>query len=161
AAVGVTKTSTTQSRSRAPATAFGPSARNSRRSVRTERRLSLRASLTRLLPTVKGSLSGLDQAVPEEPRDEASRRGTVEGSGRLGSVDVLGKRVLGGLDQRGEGRRVVDGQVGQDLAVDLDAGQVQALDEPVVGHPVRAGRGVDPLDPELAEVALARLAVAV
>src|SRR5262249_29652905 len=68
---------------------------------------------------------------------------------------------LGGLDQRCEGGRVVDGQVGEDLAADLDAGEVEALDEPVVGHPVGASRRVDALDPELAEVALARLAVAV
>ena len=51
----VAKTSTTHPASRAPSTAFGPSARNSRRSVRTERRLSLRASLTRLLPAVSGA----------------------------------------------------------------------------------------------------------
>ena len=49
---------------------------------------------------------------------------------------------------------VVDGQVGQDLAVDLDTGGLEALDEAVVGHPLGAGRGVDPLDPQLAEVAL-------
>ena len=58
-ASGVTKTSTTHSATpRAPSTAFGPSARKSRRSVRTERRLNLRASLTRAFPTVSGVLMG-------------------------------------------------------------------------------------------------------
>ena len=52
---GVAKTSTTQpGTSRAPATAFGPSARNSRRSDRSERRLSLRVSLTRALLEASG-----------------------------------------------------------------------------------------------------------
>jgi large subunit ribosomal protein L20 len=70
----------------------------------------------------------------------------------------------GGLrhgDQAGERGLVVHGQVGQDLAVDLDACQLQTLDQAVVGHPVSAGRRVDTRDPQLAEVALAVLAVAV
>src|SRR4029450_3882294 len=37
----------------------------------------------------------------------------------------------------------------------------EALHEPVVGHVVQAGRGVDAGDPQLAEVTLARLAVTV
>ena len=78
-------------------------------------------------------------------------------SGRSRRVDVLGQVGLGGLDERGEGRRVVDGQVGQDLAVDLDTRGLEALDEAVVGQAVGAGAGVDALDPELAEVALAFL----
>ena len=41
------------------------------------------------------------------------------------------------------------------------AGRLEALHEPVVGQPVRPRRGVDPLDPQPAEVALAVLAVAV
>src|SRR5664279_634640 len=68
---------------------------------------------------------------------------------------------LGGLDERCERRRVVDGEVREDLAVGLDAGRLEPLDEPVVGHVVRARAGVDPLDPQLAEVALLRLAVPV
>ena len=80
------------------------------------------------------------------------------GSGRGRRVDVLGQGGLGGLDEGGEGRGVVDGQVGQDLAVDLDTRGLEALDEAVVGQAVGAGAGVDALDPELAEVALALLA---
>ena len=64
-AAGVAKPSTsTPGASRAPSTAFGPSARNSRRSERTERRLSLRASLTRVLPATRGAEG------PEGPQEE-------------------------------------------------------------------------------------------
>ena len=106
-AASVANTSTTQpGTSRAPSTAFGPSARKSRRSERSERRLSFRVSLTRALPAVRGTTV------------------TARGSGRdLGRVDVLGQRGLGGLDEHVERGDVVDGQVGEDLAVDLDAGQ--------------------------------------
>jgi hypothetical protein len=47
------------------------------------------------------------------------------------------------------------------LAVDLDLGGLETLHEPVVGHAVGAGRGVDPLDPQATEVALLGPAVAV
>src|SRR5699024_1931967 len=70
-------------------------------------------------------------------------------------VDVLWQGVLRDLDQTGERRGVVDGELGEHAAIDLDAGQVQTLDEAVVGHAVGAGGSVDPLDPELTEVALA------
>src|SRR4051794_28043955 len=122
AAAGVANTSMTRSgASRAASTAFGPSTRKSRRSARTERRLSFRASLTRLFPAVRSGIS--TGSMSEE-------------SGRDRGVDVLGQGCLGDLDERDEGRHVVDGQLGQDLAVDLDAGQAEALDEAVVGQPV-------------------------
>src|SRR4051812_32592538 len=82
------------------------------------------------------------------------------GGGRR-RVDVGGERVLGDLDENGERRRVVDREVRQDAAVDLDTRELEALDESVVGQTLLAGRSVDALDPQLAEVALARLAVAV
>src|SRR3954453_14212043 len=85
----------------------------------------------------------------------------MERSGRDRGVDILGEGGLRDLDERDEGRHVVDGQVGQDLAVDLDAGETEALDEPVVGQAVRPRAGVDPLDPELAELALLLAAVVV
>src|SRR5699024_2951308 len=80
-------------------------------------------------------------------------------SGR-GGVDVLGEGVLGDLDQGGESRRVVDGELGEHAAVHLDTREAEALDEAVVGQAVGAGGSVDALDPELTEVALALLAVA-
>src|SRR4030095_14073354 len=69
--------------------------------------------------------------------------------------------VAGSGDQAREGARVGDRDVGQDLAVDLDAGLAEAGDEPVVGHALGPGGGVDPGDPQGPEVALARPAVAV
>src|SRR5690606_570404 len=76
-------------------------------------------------------------------------------------VDVLWQGVLGSLHDGSEGRRLGDRELGEHPAVDLDAGQVQSLDETVVGEAVRARRGVDALDPEATEVALARATVAV
>ena len=81
--------------------------------------------------------------------------------------DTLGGRGLsrfglGGLiDQRLEARGVLDGEIGQHLAVDLDPGLVQAVDKSSVGEPVLAHRRVDALDPERAERALLTLAVEV
>src|SRR5690348_10901077 len=127
----------------APSTAFGPSARKSRRSVRTERRLNFRASLTRALPALRGF--------------ETSRRdsSTIGFSGCVDrSVDVLRQCGLGRRDESRERGRVVDGEVREDLAVDLDLGSLQTLDEAVVRDALSAGGSIDALDPQLAEVAL-------
>lgn len=51
------------------------------------------------------------------------------------------------------------GQVGQDLAVDLDIGLLELIDEPGVGEAMFAGSGVDLDGPELAEFALFLFAV--
>src|SRR5690606_41771051 len=59
------------------------------------------------------------------------------------------------LFRSSERLRLGDGQVGQDAAVNADAGQVQTLDEAVVGEAVCAGRRVDALDPQATEVTLA------
>jgi hypothetical protein len=67
---------------------------------------------------------------------------------------------LGDLDDASKRRGIADGDVGQDLAIDLDVGRLEAGDEAPVGQAVRAGRGVDPDDPEAPEVALPLLAVA-
>src|SRR5262249_55439092 len=81
------------------------------------------------------------------------------GSGRR--ADGLGERLARDLHEGGERRRVGHGEIGEHTPVDLDASRLQALHETVVGQPVRARRGVDALDPEPTEVALAVLAVAV
>src|SRR5436305_11399791 len=65
------------------------------------------------------------------------------------------------LHDAGKRRRVVHGDIGQDLAVDLDTGLADAVGELAVGQPVRAGGGVDTRDPQLAEHALLGAAVAV
>ena len=46
------------------------------------------------------------------------------------------------------------GKIGEDLAVDLDAGRLQPVDEPRVRQAVRPDGGVDPRDPQSAELAL-------
>src|ERR1700758_3444657 len=82
--------------------------------------------------------------------------------GQLGGrTDGVGERLARHLDEGGESHRVGHGKVGENTPVDLDARRLQSLHETVVGQPVRARGGVDALDPEAAEVALAVLAVAV
>ena len=61
----------------------------------------------------------------------------------------------------GEGGRVVDGEVGQDLAVQLDAGLFEAADELRVGDVVELRGRVDAHDPEGAVLALFPLSSAV
>src|SRR5690606_12130529 len=99
----------------------------------------------------------------------ASRRATApsgrpgcrstSGSGR--GVDVRRQRVLGDLDEGVERRDVVHRELGEHAAVDLDPSGLPALDAAVVGQTRRAGRSVEALAAQLAEVAHACLAVAV
>src|SRR6478736_2373207 len=72
-----------------------------------------------------------------------------------------GRRLAGGIGKSAEGLGVADGDVGQHLAVELDAGQLEPVDEHAVAHAVLAGGRVDADDPQAAEVALAVAAVAV
>jgi hypothetical protein len=65
------------------------------------------------------------------------------------------------LDDAAKGGRVVHGHVGEDLAVDLDRGLLQARHELAVGEPQSAARCVDAGDPQVAEHALLGAAVAV
>src|SRR5271156_5138331 len=51
--------------------------------------------------------------------------------------------------------------VGEDLAVDFDAGQFKAVHKSRISQAFEPGRGVDALDPQGAELTLAHLAVAV
>src|SRR5215472_1717499 len=68
--------------------------------------------------------------------------------------------VPGHLDEPGERALVADRQVGQDLAIDLDARLAQAEHEPVVGQAALPRGRVDARDPEPAEVPLALAPVA-
>jgi hypothetical protein len=54
----------------------------------------------------------------------------------------------------------MDRHVGQNLAVDFDAGLVQTVDEAAVGQAGLADGSVDALDPEGAEIALLDATVA-
>src|SRR4051812_17732893 len=76
------------------------------------------------------------------------------------SADSGRRRLAGALGESAEGLGVAHGDVGQHLAVELDAGQLEAVYERAVAHAVLARGGVDTGDPEAAEVALAVAAVA-
>src|SRR5215472_2660926 len=65
------------------------------------------------------------------------------------------------LRQRTEGRGVVHRDVGEHLAVDLDAGLVQSVDDAAVGKAVDTRRRVDARDPQRAELTLVLPPVAV
>jgi hypothetical protein len=61
----------------------------------------------------------------------------------------------------GEAGGIGDGQLGQHLAVQAHVGPLEAADQLAVAEAVHAGGGVDPGDPEAAEVTLAAATVAV
>ncbi len=82
------------------------------------------------------------------------------GSGVDRSVHVGRQSLLGFGDDGLEGLRVAHGELGKGATIQFDAGKVQALDEAVVGDALSADGGVDALDPQLAEITLASLAVA-
>src|ERR1700674_1677741 len=71
------------------------------------------------------------------------------------------RAATGDGDQFAEGLRIANRQIRQHLAIDVDAGQLEAVHELVVGHPLAARRRVDPGDPELAHVARACPPVAI
>src|SRR4051794_41977565 len=65
------------------------------------------------------------------------------------------RRLTGGVGESREGLGVADGDVREDLAVELDAGELEAVHELSVAHAVLPRGGVDARDPQAAEVALA------
>src|SRR5205807_3334660 len=83
------------------------------------------------------------------------------GGGCFGAVASSRERGLRLLGDRAERGRVADREVGEYLPVELDPGLRAAVHELVVREAVRAGRRVDPGDPELPELALPHLPVAV
>lgn len=66
-------------------------------------------------------------------------------------------RVLRDLNELGERRRIVDSQISQNLAIQVDAGLLQTADELGIGHAVDAGRRIDTGNPQGTEITLARL----
>ena len=77
-----------------------------------------------------------------------------------GSGSLLFERGLGLLDEGFDGCGVLDGEVGEDFAVEGDAGGFETLHKSGVAQAEGACGGVDALDPEVAEAALLGLAVA-
>jgi len=72
-----------------------------------------------------------------------------------------GKRVLGRDGEGGEAGGVVGGDVGEDLAIEGVAGELETVDEGRVAHAVEAAGGVDTDDPESAILALLLLTAGV
>src|SRR5882757_6346207 len=79
-------------------------------------------------------------------------------TGRSGG---LGQNRLRLRDDGTTRRTLVHRDVGQDLPVELAAGELQAVHEGAIGQALDADRRVDALDPECAERALLHLAVAI
>src|SRR5262249_44300094 len=73
---------------------------------------------------------------------------------------VLCSCSLGLLDDGRKSSGLADRQIRQHLAVDLEPGLAEPVDEAAVGQAERSHCRVEPLDPERAEGALAPLAVA-
>src|SRR5262245_45769576 len=131
-----------------------------------ERAVAIERSIDRARPLDdEGALDAAGARVAQQlaqttdvrvPRTELrAHRGTgPPGSGRV-------ERVAGRGDEGAERSVVVHRGVGGDLAVDVDLGRLQAGDEARVRDVVLTARGVDAHDPEPAELALARAAVAV
>ena len=70
-------------------------------------------------------------------------------------------KLFDGIDDCLESLRIVHGEVGKDLAVQADVLLCKLAHKLGIGDTVLTGGGVDPLDPEGAEVALLGLAVTV
>src|SRR3954453_12802157 len=81
--------------------------------------------------------------------------------GGVGAGSAGRHGLAGAVGESPEGLGVADGDVGQDLAVELHAGLLEAVHEGPVAHAVLAGGRVDTGDPQPAEVALAVAAVPV
>src|SRR3569833_2070264 len=65
------------------------------------------------------------------------------------------------FDEARKRRRIVHREIGEDLSVDFDTGELEAVHERVVVHVVLMCAGVDTRDPQLAEITLFVLAIAV
>src|SRR3954451_134486 len=93
----------------------------------------------------------LSAEVITETKKGAHERRPRESGFRVG----LSRRGLPGfLGKTSERLGVADGHVREHLAVELDAGRLQAVHELAVRHALLARRRVDADDPEAAEVAL-------
>src|SRR5262245_45615404 len=134
--------------SSASRTPWAPSTRNRRSSSRNARFRSRAAAATfgfLVLEITRPPGAPVVRSLDPRGRGTAMR----SGGGRLG------ERVLGLLHERAERRGIVDRQVGEHLAVEFDAGDLQPVHESGVRDAVRADAGVDPGDPQAAELRLA------
>ena len=70
-------------------------------------------------------------------------------------------RFSGRLRQFGEGRGILEGDIGENFSVEIDSGHLQAMNELIVIESVFTGRSADTNDPQLAEFALAYSSIAI
>src|SRR3954467_4059264 len=104
------------------------------------------------------SLQGQEKAAEDSPSAASLFSCRRSSGGRLG---LRRKRRACLRDDAAERRALVHGDVGQDLAVQVDAGELQPVHELAVGQALGPNRGVDALDPQRPERALLHLAVAI
>src|SRR5882672_11826762 len=139
-----------------PATASGPS-------LATSLPADFRSSVMRpFLPSQRTRASSSAVRSPHAATSSSACRIMTVRSAKtdpLRSVDAESGLCL--LRDRAERRSVVHRDVREHLAVDFDAGLVQAVDDAAVGEPVQARRGVDARDPQCAELTLVLPPVAV
>ena len=74
---------------------------------------------------------------------------------------LLDEGFFGFGDQGFDGGFISDGEVGEDFAVDFDAGGLEAFHKSAVGETMSTSGGVDALDPQVAEGAFPDFTVAV
>src|SRR5579885_1463243 len=103
---------------------------------------------------------GMDTVHERKPRGTREGASRFQASERLKAGSVR-KRGAGRIDDRLERCRLAHREIGEHLAVDCDPGLAEAVDKSAIGEAVLAHGGVDALDPEGAERALAVLAVAI
>ena len=111
----------------------------------------------------EGTLGPASRALLQQaaqPADAPVREGQPLGQEATSATGACDSASCAVATSRAECLGIAHGQIGQDLAVDLHPGQVQAVDEPAVAQAVLPGAGVDALDPQLPEVTLAGPAVA-
>src|SRR5690606_30884656 len=103
-----------------------------------------------------GVRTNISTGDPPHPRAWPAQRyagpGRVTGSGLASQPLLQGGLCLG--NQSLEGLGLMDGEIGEHLAVHLDASLGEAVDKSRIGQAVLADTGVDTLDPERTEIAL-------
>src|SRR5947209_19446521 len=133
----------TNSGSHPAATRSSPSAmKRPSRLPRAILRISLSLRLSVDVITKKGASPGALEVVGSAPRSGS-------------------RRLPGALGKTSKGLRVADGDVGEDLAVELDLGEPEPVHELAVAESLPPRRGADAGDPQAPEVALAVAAATV
>src|SRR5262249_42506793 len=96
-------------------------------------------------PGARGYLPDPDMTASPQPPDDGWLRPS-------GALDSRLRRTLRLLRDRRERGGAADGELGEALAVEGDAGVLEAVHELTIGEPVLACGGIDAHDPQPAEV---------